>query len=307
MSVTPIVPTPIAAALDPLRTLGHKPTDADPAQWRDYPQAFGFDESHIADLIRVGTEPFLWSDAESVVGIDTDVVDWLDIPEEAEDDERIWATHFHAWRALGQLRAEAAIAPLLDMIGAASNLDSESEVFEDFDIALAPALAMIGAATIAPLGVRMAQDAADTRCRLTWLECLDQVAQVPEHRDAALAVMRDLLVGAKGHDPEFNAFVVAHLTELDDREALPVIEAAFAAGSVRLDIMGDWDDVQVAWGLKEPTAEQLVRKRERDEILRRLLEERDGPVAPPRKKTNNPKAKSKRKQAKASKKKNRKK
>jgi hypothetical protein len=48
-----------------------------------------------------------------------------------------------------------------------------------------------------------------------------------------------------------NAFLIAHLVELEELGALPLMEAAFAADAVDLAVHGDWEDVQVDLGLLE--------------------------------------------------------
>ena len=63
------------------------------AEWPNY-QELGIGPEHIPELIRMATDKQLnWADAESV---------------------EVWAP-IHAWRALGQLKAEAAIERLLPL------------------------------------------------------------------------------------------------------------------------------------------------------------------------------------------------
>lgn len=67
-------------------------TYGDCRNFRDWPDylALGFTHEHVDDLIRMGTsEELNWADSDS--------------PE-------VWAP-IHAWRVLGQLKAEAAITP----------------------------------------------------------------------------------------------------------------------------------------------------------------------------------------------------
>jgi hypothetical protein len=55
-----------------------------------------------------------------------------------------------------------------------------------------------------------------------------------------------------------NGFLVLHLIRLEALEALPVIKRAFDAGYVDEFVVGDWDDVQVEFGLKAPKEEPLT-------------------------------------------------
>jgi hypothetical protein len=65
--------------------------------------------------------------------------------------------------------------------------------------------------------------------------------------------------------PGANGFLVASLVDLHAVEAAPLIEQAFAATCVDLVVIGDWDAVQIALGLKsaeevESTAPQIPSK-----------------------------------------------
>jgi hypothetical protein len=51
------------------------------------------------------------------------------------------------------------------------------------------------------------------------------------------------------NEPDVNGFLILGLVELQATEAAPLIERAFAARSVDLMVMGDWEDVQVELGL----------------------------------------------------------
>jgi hypothetical protein len=96
----------------------------DETHWPDY-LAYGLDTSHILELIRMGTDEELqWADSESV---------------------EVWAP-VHAWRALGQLRAEAAIEPLLGLL---KNIDEEDDDWADTE--LPKVFGLIGPAAIPAL------------------------------------------------------------------------------------------------------------------------------------------------------------
>lgn len=61
--------------------------------------------------------------------------------------------------------------------------------------------------------------------------------------------------------PEVNASLILGLVELQAKEAAPLMERAFAAKSVDLYLMGEWDDVQVELGLLSP--EEVAQRRSR--------------------------------------------
>jgi hypothetical protein len=69
-----------------------------PSEWPDYCARFGLQREHISDLIRMACDAGL-NQADS-------------------SSNEVWAP-MHAWRALGQLRAEEAVLPLLALLRAA--------------------------------------------------------------------------------------------------------------------------------------------------------------------------------------------
>jgi preprotein translocase subunit SecA len=53
-----------------------------------------------------------------------------------------------------------------------------------------------------------------------------------------------------GQSEMLNAFLVSPLLDLEAREALPTIERAFAAGCVDAEVVGDYEAVEIALGVK---------------------------------------------------------
>ncbi len=270
-------PPPVAQLL----TLGG-PQDAwTPEKWPDYP-GMGLGPEHIPDLIRMATdEDLLWADP---------------------DGQEVWAP-LHAWRALGQLHAEAAIGPLLGLLRYIDE-PGDDAIADD----LPKALAMIGPAAIPPLADYMADTSHGEYARAAVTTALQEIAKMhPEARGEAQAVLVRQLEKFRENDPALNGFLIGELLNLKAVETAPLIEQAFAAGAVDKTIVGDWEDVQVEMGLKaereRPRLGSLVSplpsstaERSKAEHLARQAHDRA-----------ESKAKSKRKQASKSKKKNRKK
>ena len=113
-------------------------------KWPDYP-ALGIGPEHIPDLIRMATDRELnWANSESL---------------------EVWAP-IHAWRALGQLRAEAAIEPLMRLF---HELDCEeiSGSFESVMEEMPEVYGMIGPAAIPALAAYLADASRSLYPRVT--------------------------------------------------------------------------------------------------------------------------------------------
>lgn len=202
--------------VDQLLTLGHPRPWREP--WADY-LAMGFTHEHVSELIRMVGDPAL-NDADG---------------ESAE----VW-TPVHAWRTLGQLRAEAATEPLMKL------LETERD---DWVLNEVPrVLGLIGPAALGPARARL--DHEDEGVRLSAMSSLVEVAK--EHRDAreeVVGILTGRLERWPDQDPLTNAFLIGRLVDLGEASAAPLMKAAFDAGAVELAWNGDWEDVQVTLGL----------------------------------------------------------
>ena len=245
--------------------------------WMDYPTRFGLTAEHVPDLLRILADPVL-----------------LDLNYELdEDDPRLWAV-VHAWRALGQLRAEAAIEPLLALMITLEDSDWLTEEGPDV-------LGMIGPAAIAPTTAALARTAATAFPAISYSHALQAIAEHhPEARDIVVAALIAQLELYRRNDTGLNAFLIMHLAELKVVEAAPLMEEAFAARRVDDMVMGDWEDVQIELGL---LAERLTPFRPEWSLLG------EPPAAssakPSTGRTSDRQRKAKRKQARASRKQNR--
>ncbi len=268
--------------VDQLLSLGEEMGGWEFESWLDYPARFGLTAEHIPDLIRIVSDPALTIEAEA-----------LD-----EDDPRLWAS-LHAWRALGQLRAEAAIEPLLALF---TTLEDWDDVFEELPIVFG----LIGPVAIPALSEAL-RDARDIDFpAISYASCLRQIGQMnPAARDEIVSLFGDFLAEAANNHPTLNAFIISDLIDLKAVEVAPVIEQAFAADHVDWSIAGDWEDVQIALGLLEAR----ITPKPNYQISNLLpgLINLDAASPFSRQRRAESKRKAKRKQAKASRKKNRKK
>lgn len=223
------------APLDQLLRLG------DPrgqSQWINY-RSLGILPEHIPGLIRmVLDEDLRWSDSES---------------------KEVWA-NLHAWRALGQLRAEAAIEPL---VGILKWVDEDQDDWVDGDVP--EVMGLIGPAALPALTLYLENHGHPLYARAA---AANGIARIASHhlqaRTQCLAVLARQLQRPPRHEDEYelNGFIVGDLIDLEAVEVAPAIERAFAAGWVEEFVQGDWEDVQVALGLKaRRTTTEIYRPR----------------------------------------------
>jgi hypothetical protein len=222
-----------SAPVDQLLRLG------DPSEehrWPDYPRRYGLRAEHIPELIRMATDMRL----NLALG----------------DTVEVWAP-VHAWRALGQLRAEAAVVPLLQLH---RQLQQEQDYGDDWIVEELPrVLGQIGPAALGPIAEVLADPAQPEGTRCVAASALGEIGKEhPEARAECVALLARQLERAERPDRELNGWALAALLDLGADEAAPVIERAFQAGAVDESIAGDWP--QVAWELglsDEPPEEEF--------------------------------------------------
>ncbi|CAA9448380.1 MAG: hypothetical protein AVDCRST_MAG78-3114 [uncultured Rubrobacteraceae bacterium] len=244
--------------------------------WPDYPDLVGLGPEHVSELIRMVTDEDLnWADPESL---------------------EVWAP-VHAWRALGQLQATTASEPLLELF---------QEVEEGNDWAgdeLPEVYGLIGRAAIPALERYLADTSRELWARVTAAYSLERIAaRDPSARIKCVAVLSRQLEKFPQSDPTLNGFLINYLIDLGAVGMAPLMEQAFAADSVDLSIQGDWEDVQVELGLK--TSRETPRPYYF--ALDPPTSDEPGLYAPEASNSDKVARKAKRKQSRASRKKNRK-
>lgn len=191
-------------------------------EWPDY-RALGLDDTHIPVLIELATDSELHA---------------LDA-----NDPKTWGP-VHAWQALGQLHAVAAIEPLLSLIESLQDYDWTHEE-------LPGVFAQIGPVTVTPLTRHLLQVSGNQSARITVGNALAAVAkQYPEVRTECVAALTDVLRDYRDNDAEFNSFMICFLSDLQAVESLPVIREAFEANTVDTFLMGDLEDVEIDLGVR---------------------------------------------------------
>jgi hypothetical protein len=277
--------TPYAPPVDQLLKLG-RPETEDP--WLDY-VSMGLSRADVPELIR------LMKDNDLLADLTEDPPDDVDLPE--------WYANIHAWRALGQLKAEEAIPAILDIF---YQIDEEDNDWLDGDVK--EIFGQIGPAAIQPLGAYLLERKHGIYARGCTSDALARIAQIyPETRAECVDFIVRALENYEKQDESFNAFLIWDLTELKAVEHIDLIEKAFAGDYVDEMVAGDCEDIKIELGL---LGERITPARKYD-FFKRVFRDDDTPLLPvtivPKKQVSVKKEKNKRKQEKKSRKKNRKK
>ena len=190
-----------------------------------YLDKFGLTAEHIPELIRMASDDEL-QDAD---------------PDSLES----WGP-LHAWRALGELKAEEAIQPLISLI---SPLKDNDWLLNE----LPNILANIGPPALPKLRDYLANPDFYLDQRSIASEALELIGtEHPKFRQECVNILTDSLKNFSQNCPGLNGFIICSLLGLQAVESASVMEAAYAAHSVDPLLPGDWETVQVELGLKEP-------------------------------------------------------
>ena len=194
-------------------------------QWPNYLE-LGFGPEHIPDLLRLAMDTTYAS---------------------SNSEDPKYCAPVHAWRILGLLRAETAIEPLI-------TLTEDPEYGDIASDELPEVYALIGPAAIPTLKALLADSSHTPSARIDSIGCFERIAKMhPEAREECIAIITHQLELFAENDPEVNAFLIYALKELKVPEAIPLIKQAYEADSVDEFFAGTFDEVQVAFGLKERT------------------------------------------------------
>jgi hypothetical protein len=191
--------------------------------WPDYLE-LGFTQEHVPELIRMAGDDAL----------------------DESDDDLLFFAPIHAWRVLGQLRAEEAIRPLIDLFKKRGAKDDDWFLSD-----LPKAVGMIGPAAIPALVEYMADDSHGLFPRVAAINSLQEMAEChADARDRCAAALAARLENFEHEeDVEFNAFLVAALVDLKAREFIGVIREAYKAEAVLEGIIR-WKNVRGEFNLE---------------------------------------------------------
>ena len=191
--------------------------------WPDYLE-LGFTEEHIPDLIRMA--------------IDSD----LNHANQATLD--VWAP-LHAWRTLGQLRAEEAVEPLVRLFGKLKNDDWLS-------IELPKVFSMIGSASLPALEKFLSDDGVDALDRISIPRCLERIAKDnPVCREECVSVLNRQLEKYEANAPILNGFLISGLADFNAIESIDIIRTAYSKECVDISVLGDLEDAEIWMGIRK--------------------------------------------------------
>ena len=192
------------------------------ANWQVYIDELALTKEHIPELINMATDYELFE----------------------SDDENSWSATIHAWRILGVLQAEEAIQPLLEFFD-----DYEDDDFTSNDLMIA--LGMIGAASLPLLTEYITNPYNETSCRSYVGYAIEKVAEYhSEVKDQSVSILCDVLKEFKKNDRSLNGIIIGSLLSLKAKEALPLIKKAFDANVVDLSVVGDYEEVEIEFGVR---------------------------------------------------------
>lgn len=213
-----MVQTTYATPVDALLSIG----EPRGRRWPDYLDRFNLTTVDIPELIRMATDSDLnWAESDSL---------------------EVWAP-VHAWRSLSQLKAEAAIQPLISIFNEMEDSDWFREEMPDV-------FSSIGPTAIPGVAEFLANPNNLFYSRWMSADVLARIGQKhPSARDECLGRLVQQLEQYSKNSRELNGALICALIDLEGREAAAIMEAAFSAKRVDTSMAGDWIEVQRALGL----------------------------------------------------------
>lgn len=185
--------------------------------WPNY-RSYGIGREHIPALISIATNQSL------ITAID-------------ESNPHVWAP-IHAWHALGQLEAQEAIEPLMQLFHLVPDNDWVIEEMPDV-------FALFGPKAFQPLADYLSNPHYPIYSRMVAATSLMEMALVHSQvRDQSIAVLADHLSRYEHNSPGMNGVLIANLIGLEAVEQAGLIQKVFARGKVDRFIVGDWRDIK---------------------------------------------------------------
>ncbi|MEI8379991.1 MAG: DUF1186 domain-containing protein [Planctomycetota bacterium] len=170
----------------------------------------------------------------------------LDVDDLDVDSDRFLLLPVTAWRALRELKAEAAVEPLINILCV---LDDE---FDDWAQEELPyVFGAIGEATLEPLTQVAKDEAKPDFIRSIAVHGLRRLIQYyPDTRARIVPSLLKLMSEAASEKIQFNLTLLDVLVDLHVVEAAEPIERAFAGNLLDVGYLGDWETVRQKLGVE---------------------------------------------------------
>ena len=193
------------------------------SKWPNYLE-LGFSSEHIPELIRMLSD-------EDLLNADS-------------DSEEVWSS-VHAWRVLGQLQAVEAVKPLLEQVYRIDDEDADW-VSEEYP----KVFMMIGPQAIPELSSYLATGYG-LFARICVANGIKEIGiEYPDSREQCVETLTKQLTQFSHNDESLNGFLISFLVNLEAVVSIDVIRKAFQNESVDHGIIGDFEDIEIAMGLR---------------------------------------------------------
>ena len=189
----------------------------------DYITELGLGSQHVPYLMKMAVD-------NELLGADSNSTEF-------------WAA-IHAWRALGQLRVEDAVALLLPLF----DLEDNDAVAEE----MPKVYGRIGEKAIPQLQAYLGELEHNFLERTTAINSLEEIAnQYPNTRNTVVAALTQQLQAFNQNSAELNGFLISSLVNLQAKESASFMKHTFEASLVAVDVAGSWDDVRESLGISD--------------------------------------------------------
>lgn len=184
--------------------------------WPDY-LTLGFTSEHIPELIRMATD--------------------MELHEADSESLEVWGP-LHAWRTLAQLKAEAAVKPLLGILDPLWDRD------DDWLDEIVDVVAMIGPSALPELKNYLDDTSHQNNSLFTVADTFPKmVERYPQTRDKCIQIVRERLEQYEQNDPDVNAFLAMALVDMKDRKSIRFLRKVFHSGLVNERICGSLEEL----------------------------------------------------------------
>jgi len=190
--------------------------------WQDYLQ-YGFDESDVPALLELVADDALnHASAES---------------------KKVWVP-LHAWRTLGQIGSDKAVAPLIALFDQFVKDDWALEEFPEV-------MGMIGQSAITPLNIYLNETQHGEFARAMAVDSLAEIVKRdPSWREQVIQCYQDYMSHPDESAFVLNGLLVGCLLDLDAKETINDIRRLFEKGCVDIACAGDHEEVEIELGFR---------------------------------------------------------